>query len=455
MTLSDRLAAHVAGAGTVPAGALAAARTALLDALGVMAAASGLSDEAAPFRALALAGGPGPAWLIGRRERVSAPMAAFANGALAHALDYEDAFDAAPVHPNASLVPALLALADARGASADRLLAAMAIGCDLTCRLALALGRPMEAGGWYPPPILGAIGAAAGAARVLGLDAARTRSALSLALCQASAPGEIKHSRATTVRAVREAFPAQAAVIAALLAEGGVVGFETPIEGEGGFYRLFAGGAYDEGVLLDGLGERFHGEALSFKRWPACRGTHAFIEAALRLRERLDGDWRRIARAELTVGTVQRMLVEPAPRKQAPATAIDARFSAFYTAATALVRGAVGLGDFDAQARADADVLALAARMTATCDPVRLPGAVGGVLALVLDDGSRLEEAVVVPLGAPSRPLGEEAMIGKFVACLGMAAVPWPADEAGRLARRLLALDGDTQVAALLRREGE
>ncbi len=147
----------------------------------------------------------------------------------------------------------------------------MAIGCDLTCRMALALRRPMEEGGWYPPPILGTMGAAAGAARLLRLDAAQTRSALSLALCQATAPGEIKYSVATTIRAMREAFPARAAVTAALLAQAGVVGFEAPIEGRAGFYRLFAQGDFDEAVLLDGLGATFHGEALSFKRWPACR----------------------------------------------------------------------------------------------------------------------------------------------------------------------------------------
>jgi hypothetical protein len=115
---------------------------------------------------------------------------------------------------------------------------------------------------------------------VSGLDWRTTRDAMSLMLCQATMPGEIMHSPQTVIRAVREAFPAQAAVIAAQLAKGGVAGFEAPFEGKAGFFQLYADGLFDRGVLLDGLGRKYFGEELSFKPWPACRGTHAFIELA-------------------------------------------------------------------------------------------------------------------------------------------------------------------------------
>lgn len=458
--LSDALSHHIAQTRfeALPTATLDATRMALLDAIGVMLAASGMSPEAKPFRTLATAGGMGPSLVLGGSERVPPQAAAFANGALAHALDFEDAFDRAPTHPNASLVPALLALADvkradARGSEARTFLTAMAIGCDLACRMALALRRPMEAGGWYPPPIIGAFGATAGAAHLLGLNAEQTRSALSLILCQATAPGEIKHSRATTLRAVREAFPAQAAVTSALLAKAGVVGFETPLEGLGGFYQLYADGAFDETSLLDGLGTRFHGEELSFKRWPACRGTHAYIEGALRLREKLDGEWQRIARLTMVVGDVQRMLVEPAARKQAPATAIDAKFSIFFTAALALVRGEVGLHDFDAAALADPRLLSLTAKMEAGNDPLRVSTAFGGIIEAELADGTRLSETIDTPLGHPSRPIARAAMIAKFVACAQQARVPYSAGQAETLAGRLLALGDDDDISALLRRE--
>ncbi|MGI4879249.1 MAG: MmgE/PrpD family protein [Janthinobacterium lividum] len=450
--LSDTLCRHIAATPfeAIPPAALTATRLTLLDAVGVMLAASGMSAEAAPFAALAIAG-TGPAVLLGRSERTSPALAAFANGALAHALDFEDTFDTAPCHPNAALIPAVLALAATRPTSGRELLTAMAIGCDLTCRIALSLTRPMT--GWYHPPILGAFGATAAAARVLGLEATATRSALSLALCQATAPAEIKYSAATTIRAIREAFPAQAAVVSAQLAQGGVVGFEAPFEGPGGFFQIFAGGGYDATVLTDGLGAAFHGADLTFKRWPACRGTHAYIEAALRLRERPGFDWRRITAATVVVGEVQQMLVTPPDRKQAPATSIDAKFSIFYTTALALVRGEVGLDDFDAASLGDADVLAVAARMTARFDPGAVPTAIGGVVELMFEDGAAAEAAVPIALGHPSRPVAMPDMIEKFVACAARAAVPWSRPAALRLADRLLAVDECDDVSALFQME--
>jgi len=183
--LSDRIAHHVASLDVLPPSALAAAKRALLDAVGVMLGASGIAPEAAPFVRVARSAGAGPCSVLGTTARVAAPMAALANGALAQALDYEDAFDLAPGHPNASLVPALLALAQSE-APVDglRFAIALAIGGDLACRLGLALRTPMEAGGWYPPPILAGFGAAAGAARLLRLSASQVRDALSLMLTE-------------------------------------------------------------------------------------------------------------------------------------------------------------------------------------------------------------------------------------------------------------------------------
>ncbi|UAJ11922.1 MmgE/PrpD family protein [Polymorphobacter megasporae] len=449
MMLSDSLCRHIAETAfeAIPPAALANTRLALLDAIGVMLAASEMSPEAAPFTALAMASGTGPATLLGRNERTSPALAAFANGALAHALDFEDTFDAAPCHPNAALVPAVLALASTRATTGRELLTAMAIGCDLTCRIASSLTRPMT--GWYPPPILGAFGATAATARIIGLDAAATRGALSLVLCQATAPAEIKYSTSTTIRAIREAFPAQAAVVSAQLARDGVVGFETPFEGEGGFFQIFAGGGYDPEVLTDRLGTYFHGAELTFKRWPACRGTHAYIEAALRLREAPGFDWRRITSATVVVGEVQQMLVMPAERKRAPTTSIDAKFSIFFTVALALVRGEVGLDDFDAASRGNADVLAMAARMSARFDPAAIPTAIGGIVEIVFDDGRAVEAAVPIALGHPTRSIPVSDMVEKFVACAERASVPWTRAAAGLLAHRLLTIDDCDDISGL------
>jgi len=428
-----------------------AARHVLLDAVGVMLGASGMADEVRPFVAMARAMGAGPCRILGTPHLVSAGMAALANGAMAHALDYEDSFDPAPGHPNASLVPALLALAQLRGPIGGRqFLTALAAGCELSCRMGLALRQRMEVGGWYPPPILAGHGAALGAAHLLGLGPQGMADALSLALCQVTMPGEIKHSQRTVIRAIREAFPAQAAVQAALLAEQGVAGFEAPLEGQSGFFALYAGGQFAPEVLLAPLDGGLFIEQLTFKPWPSCRGTHPFIEMALALRAAHGFAAQDIVAIQVGIGPMQRMLVEPVGRKRAPEVAIDAKFSVPFCTAAALVTGAIGLDSFAGGQLHDPDVLALAAKV----EFVEPPGAAdwrgdAGTLAISLTDGRRLTAELDRARGTPQNPLGEGALVDKFAECARRAAEPMPDPAARELAARILALEDCADVGAL------
>lgn len=451
--ISDILSTHIASTrwAGLPEAAREGARRVLLDAVGVTYAASGLAPEAAPFIALARANGAGPCAILGTAHRVQPLGAALANGALAHAVDYEDAFDRAPAHPNASLVPVLLALAQSEGAvDGRRFLTALAVGGDLACRIALSLRQPMEQGGWYPPPIVAAFGAVAGAANLLGLTAAQTKDALSLTLCQVTMPGEIKHSRRTVLRAVREAFPAQAALTAALLAREGVAGFETPLEGKSGFYALYAGGHFAPDDLTEGLGQHHWGAELTFKPWPSCRGTHPFIEMALDLMAQHGFAADDIASVEVSVDDVQAMLVEPLERKQAPDVAIDAKFSIPFTTALALVRGVVRLDSFGPESLGDPLVLGMAAKVlpAVVASPTWQRG-VGGAMRVTLNDGTVHEAFVANALGCPDRPLSDSAQLAKFIDCLSRAAVPVGRERAEALAERILALESCDAVGAL------
>lgn len=454
--LSARLAAHISQVRfeQLPPSTVHAASRAVLDAVGVISAASALAPEARAFIELARDAATKPeASVLGTDIRAPAAMAALANGAMSHALDYEDAFDAAPVHPNASLVPAVLAIAQARAPTSGReLLTAIATGCDVACRLALSLRRPLEAGGWYPPPILAAFGAVAGASRLLRLSPRQVQDAFSLLLLQNCCPSEIKHSADSVIRAVREAFPAQAAVTAAFLAERGVRGFDAPLEGRGGFYALFAGNEYDPSALFADLGQRWFIEDLSFKAWPSCRGTHAAIESALALRDAL-GD-RRDAITAITIdgGSIQSMLAEPLARKAAPATAIDAKFSLPFTVATALVHGSVELDHFSPRALQDEQVRSLASRCRYRLwEHGKHDNAVAGAVTLHLEDGRCPTQSIIEPLGAPGRPLDDARLLRKATDCLQRAAQPLAARAAERLARAWLDVAHCEDVASLFR----
>ena len=457
MSLSQRLAEHVARTRfeDVPDVAIEAAKRSLLDAIGVSLGASGLEPACAVFIEQALAvQGKRESTILGWNEKAPASLAALANGALGHALDFEDAYDGAPLHPNAALIPAVLALAEARGPVSGRdLLTAIAVGCDLACRLALCVRTPAESLGWYPPPIFGAYAAVAGAGRLLQLDAARMLDAFSLTLCQATCSGEIKNSPYSVLRAVREAFPAQIGVVSAQLAERGVRGFDLPFEGEFGFFRLFVAGDYDPDVLTDRLGSYFFGAEVSFKPWPSCRGTHAFIEAAQALRAAHKFTPDDIEQIEMWGGALQQMLVRPIESKRAPRTAIDAKFSLPFVVATALLRDDVTLKDFAASALQDRAVLALAKKaehhVIADWGPKR--GA-SGRLVLRLGDGRTLEREVLEPLGSPSNPLAWERLVQKAVTCAAHARTPVFEGAMRGFARAVETLECAADVGAVLLR---
>lgn len=450
--VSDLLCGFVANLtpAAMSASALHAAKRVLLDASGVIIGASGLSAEVQPFIAVADLSGPGPCAILGTRARVAPQMAALANGAMAHALDYEDAFDGTTGHPNASLVPALFALAQSEGPiDGPRFLTALAVGCEISCRIGLALRQQMEVGGWYPPPIVAGLGAVMGVSNLLGLSAVQSRDALSLMLCQITMPGEIKHSQRTVIRAVREGFPAQAAVLSAQLARAGVAGFEMPLEGKSGFYALYAGSNYEPADLLDGLGERFWIEQLTFKPWPSCRGTHPFIELALQLRQEHAIDPAQIAEIHVEVDAVQQMLIEPSARKAAPETVIDAKFSIPFCTALALTNGRVDLDTFTPAALTDPAVLALAAKVRPVSTSAERQRGSGGAMTIRLIDGCLFEAEVHNARGCPARPLDDAALIAKFVDCATRAKVTMSTTEAQVKAGEIMALEQCPDVGAL------
>lgn len=431
----------------LPAATIEATKRCVLDGIGVSMAASRLGEGCAAFIDMTSLEGTGRSTILGTSHKAPVESAALANGALAHALDYEDAHDGVLLHPNAPAIPAALAIAQAHpGVSGRRFIEAIALGCEVSIRMGAALRSSIADFGWYPPPILAAFGSTVAAAKILNLNANQIRDALSLTLCQATCSGEILYSPRSLIRAVRDAFPARAAVTSALLAQRGVTGFEYPLEGKAGFFATFARDQYDPRLLLDKLGESFEIERISFKPWPSCRGTHAAIEAALACRG-VDADLhRRIEQVTIEGGPMLRMLAEPAASKRRPDTAIGAKFSLPFTVAHALVHGRVGLQSFLPEGLSDANVLALAAKVDVN---ITARGAtdIGAHIHVELKSGSPREREVSIPLGSPTHPLNKRELVEKFVECAGLALRPLSNPAANHLANLILNLENLDDVS--------
>lgn len=343
--------------------ALAAAQIALADGLAVMVAAVDLEPAAQPFADHATAlGGTGRASIIGTGGKSSAPLAALANGALAHALDFEDTFEAGMIHPNASLVPAVLALAESERAEGGTVLRALALGCDFACRLSLSLDGDPAQKGWYHPPILSGLGATLGAAVIAQLTEQQMLDALGLFAAQFMLSDELKRSPQSHLRAVREGLAARAAVEAVLLARHGVRALDHPLEGQSGVFHLLTGAPPRSGPMLDGLGEQLYGPAVALKRWPCCRGTHSAIMAARALRDKGVAP-EAIARVEVVVTPPNDMLFGPGPQASVPRTPIGAKFSIPFVFAQTIKHGTIALNSFSHSHLADPQIIALAGRV--------------------------------------------------------------------------------------------
>lgn len=455
MDESSALAKYIAGVRyeDFPARVVKMTKMSLLDALGVTLAASGQSDECQPFVDLALeAGGKKESTIIGFQDQVSAPMAAFANGAMAHSLDFEDTHDQALVHPNAASVPTALALAESLGnVDGQKLITALAVGCDIVCRLSLAFKENPIENGWYIPPILGAFGAAAATCKLLNLTEEKILDAFSLTLCQATCSAELRYSPYSHIRAIRDAFAAKGALLSVLLAKKGVKGFAHPFEGKAGLFSLYSKGNYDSSMLTDGLGNRFEGENVSFKPWPTCRGTHAYIEAALSIVSEHTIDIDDILDIRIVVSSFNRMLCEPLEVKLAPKAVIDAKFSLPFSIATALYYKNVGLDHFTPQRLKNKNVLRLAQKTRYDVDVnLGLREATQGFLEIKTKANKTFSKQVDKAYGHPENPISEDDLVKKFMDCAGKAVKKIPEKHLKKLVKYIMTLEAVEDIRDIM-----
>ncbi len=409
-TLAQTLAEFAAGLtfDDLPAEVVRSVELRILDTLGICLAARqfGLADGVQ--RTIDLWGGTPSAQVIGGSQRYPAPNAALINGTLAHSLDFDDTHLPSVLHPSASIVPAVLAMSESTQRSGRDALAAAALGIEMTVRLGMA-GYLPEAGnvfferGWHATSICGTLGAAVAGGRLLGLEAEGIVNALGIAASFGS--GVIEGNRSGgTVKRVHCGWAAHAGLTAALLAQQGVTGPPTALEGRFGFFEAFLNGQYDAAPITDRLGDHWEIPRILFKPYPANHYTHAGIDAALALRRQLNGavEVDQIERLELgTAASPLRTIGEPREEKIRPRSGYHAQFSGPFTVAAALLGGG-GLGvyfdDFtDAMAR-DPVRLALAEKVVtfvdADCDAL-FPRVFPAVLRLHLRDGRVLEERVM------------------------------------------------------------
>jgi 2-methylcitrate dehydratase PrpD len=315
----------------------------------------------------------------------------------------------------------------------------------MTAAIARTGRRPSEK--FLSGQLLSYFGAAAGAGRVLGLDAEKMASALGLALMQMSGSRQIVLAGDPPAKAIYGAFPNQAGVLAALLSREGL-GAECDIVGEpAGLYPMIYGGACDPGTLTEGLGSQFLLNEVEFKPWPTSNQVHAFIESGIDI-FRTGLDRSRIADVEILAHSSLRPWCEPLNKRRRPNNAAAAANSIPFCVAKALIYGDVKLNDFTTAGLQDEAAIAVAERTFCRLDDTIK----GAIVNVGMRDGLRHQGHVDVPLGHRARPMSHERLVKKFRDCCGHAAVRLSAHEVERLVALiddLERLDDISEIPAL------
>src|SRR4051794_25960331 len=248
-TLAQQLATFAIDAATngVPADVVASVGQRTLDVLGLCVAAHRLPTSAAAIGHVLDQGGHQQATIVGEVTRVTAAQAAFANGVLAHSLDYDDTHLPSVLHPSASVVPAALSAAEHAGASGELTVRAIAVGLEVAVRLGMA-GYDEELGnsvyfehGQHATSITGAMGGAVAASLVYGHDEVGVLSSLGLAASMASGILEANRTGGN-VKRLHCGLAAQSAVNAAQLVGRGFTGPPSVLEGRFGFFEAWLHG---------------------------------------------------------------------------------------------------------------------------------------------------------------------------------------------------------------------
>ncbi|MDD9878360.1 MAG: MmgE/PrpD family protein [Magnetovibrio sp.] len=370
-----------------------------------------------PVQALARSQhGDGPCRIAGTDITTTATGAALANGTAAHALDFDDTSYAGVAHGSATVAAAVLAMAEHAGTDGATAFTAFIAGLEAEYAYGKAASNSIFMDGWWATAIFGGLGAAAGAARVLGLDADATARAMAHALCRA---GGLRAALGTDAKFIGNGQTASLGVTSALLAEAGATAPLDALEGVNGMAQLIKRGPLAL-KHLDDLGRVFsiQDPGVFLKPYPCCSAAHAAAEATAELMAENELDADDVAAVDIDVPKiVDDSLVYADPRRVP-----EGQFSLPFILACVLVDGDFGVEHLGQRALDDRRFRAVMPRVRMHLDDALTERAESGAagpecarVRLTHRDGRTLERFNSVAAGAPEKPMTADAVDAKFM----------------------------------------
>jgi 2-methylcitrate dehydratase PrpD len=368
--------------------------------------------------------GPGRALRVGDLKPVEPLWAALVNAGASHALEFDDSYRAGLYHPGAPTMSSAFAGACRVEAPGTELLTALVAGYEISLRLSSAV-NPAHYKLWHTTGTVGVFGAAAAAARALGLNPRQTADAFGLAGTQAAGLWEVLPD-APQAKNLHPAKAAHAGLLAALLSQKGIEGPLTIFEGRQGFFSAMVPALVETGKCTGGLGEEWLTPTTTFKNYPVCGHTMTPIEASLKLH------------GQFALSEVEEIEVRAHPvslqvaGRSFPADEYQAKFSIPYCVAVALLKGRVGQEEFSPEVRESGEINGLLKRIKLVPDDGlgEVPGQRPARITLRACGGKTFTASAAVRKGDPELPMTADEKRDKFLKLTGPV---WGGDAAERV----------------------
>ncbi len=379
--------------------------------------------------------------LMGRGVRTDALTACLVNTYASSINTFDDTHAEAIIHASGPVMAAVFAIAEMRSITGADALAAFALGVEVACRLSKAVSVPPAkvVFAWSQTGICSSVAAAAAAGRLLGLDAARMRSALGIA---ATMTGGIRASHGTNCTALLPAHAAEMGLRAAVLAERGFTGTERFFEARYGFAECFSAGAHAP-HLVGSLGSHWEILGNTYKPFPCGIVVNPLIDAALKIR----------AAHGLAADSIASVAIKAAPEalglcdRPNPKDEMEAQVSLYHWIAAVFVRGRAGVPEGGPDVVHDPAMVSLRRRVTASADAsVPIDGC---DMTVTLSDGRRIESRVRDCIGSRGNPMTDRQIEDKVRALAASAKVP--GEQADRVIAACWGLDTLADGAAIAR----
>ncbi|MEO7727043.1 MAG: MmgE/PrpD family protein [Burkholderiales bacterium] len=431
---------------SLPPEAIDMAKAVTLDGFAVMLAGA---DEPLGVGRISIAyvremGGAPQSTVLAGGFKTSMLNAAYANGTMAHALDFDNTWY--PLnHPTSPTLPAILAIAEHYKLSGKKIITAIAAAFEVQGRLRLAATGLITGQGFHKPGTTGMFGAVTAAAKLLDLDQQQTLMAFGLA---GSRAGSISINTGTMTKSSHSGHAARMGVECGVLAKMGWTA-SADVFGPKGFFDTFFHGDAKPELLTEGFAAplRMVKPGVGFKKHPSNYFTHRPIDAALALREEFSIKADEIVRVEVIFPRFDYV------NRPQPETGLDGKFSVQYATLVALLDGEITIDSFTNERRFAPDVAALLPQVTLTVDD-SIPTDFDQMHTIVnvwLKNGQQLSKRVDKLSGWIGLPLTREQRLKKFFGCARRTLDDAKAQRMLTLVEQLETLDDVTEIMDIAR----